>query len=80
MFLDKVQSPPPALEDHLSNYVKLAHALPELTELEVLQLLKAEVTKGKGRGDIVNRLYSKYNSLRRDRQLREIYAYMGERS
>lgn len=56
-----------------SNWVELSDYLGEITdEMSVLCLLKVEI-ETKKRPTIINRLHGKYNRLRKDREMREIW-------
>lgn len=59
------------LARRLCNWIGLSKFLATASEEETIKLLKMEV-EGKGRLDIVHRLHSRFNTLRRDREKKEL--------
>ena len=60
--------------EYMANWVKLAKCLPTLdSEIELLKILKTEINF-KQRVDVIARIYSRYNKLRKEREFKEILA------
>ena len=60
-------------ESMCANYALLQNYIMELSEAEIVQCIVAE-KKGRGRSNIMTRLYARFSELRKSRERKEMFS------